>query len=197
MTEPNLILQDTQQPQPPTRADALKNRALILKTANKLFMDRNVHDVTMSDIAEAAEIGKGTLYRHFEDKAQLCQALLDEDQRSLQDRALEYFRTQGNPMDNLGWFLVEVALFVDRNSHLLCVTSDHIMTLEHPAHWWWRQTIRGLLGQINPPGDLEYFTDLLYVMLDVNTIYFQRKNQGYSIQRVTDGLLDTLQRITR
>jgi AcrR family transcriptional regulator len=197
MTEPNLILQDTQQPQPPTRADALKNRALILKTANKLFMDRNVHDVTMSDIAEAAAIGKGTLYRHFEDKAQLCQALLDEDQRSLQDRALEYFRTQGNPMDNLGWFLVEVALFVDRNSHLLCVTSDHIMTLEHPAHWWWRQTIRGLLGQINPPGDLEYFTDLLYVMLDVNTIYFQRKNQGYSIQRITDGLLDTLQRITR
>lgn len=197
MTQPNLILQDTQQPQPPTRADALKNRALILKTANKLFMERNVHDVTMSDIAEAAAIGKGTLYRHFDDKAQLCHALLDEEQRYLQDRSLEYFRTQGNPLDNLGWFLVEVALFVDRNSHLLCVTSDHILTLQHPAHWWWRQTIRGLLGQINPSGDLEYLTDLFYVMLDVNTIYFQRKNQGYPIERITDGLLDTLHQITR
>ena len=197
MTEPNLILQDTQQPQPPTRADALKNRALILNTANKLFMERNVHDVTMSDIAEAAAIGKGTLYRHFDDKAQLCHALLDEEQRSLQDRSLEYFRTQGNPVDNLGWFLVEVAMFVDHNSHLLCVTSDHILTLQHPAHWWWRQTIRGLLGQINPSGDLEYLTDLFYVMLDVNTIYFQRKNQGYPIERITDGLLDTLNQLTQ
>ncbi|MEO8613137.1 MAG: helix-turn-helix domain-containing protein [Chloroflexota bacterium] len=196
MTEVNLVLQDTQQQPPPTRADALKNRALILTTAARLFVEGNVHDVTMSDIAEAAEIGKGTLYRHFDNKAELCQALLDEDQRALQDRALEYFRTQGNPLDNLGWFLVEVALFVDRNSHLLCVSSDHIMTLEHPAHWWWRQTIRGLLGQLNLPGDVEYFADLLYVMLDVNTIYFQRKNQGYPIERITDGLLDTLHRIT-
>jgi AcrR family transcriptional regulator len=197
MTETNLTLQDTQQSPSPTRADALKNRALILKTANKLFIERNVHDVTMSDIAEAAEIGKGTLYRHFNNKAELCQALLDEDQRALQDRALKYFRTQGNPLDNLGWFLVEVALFVDRNSHLLCVSSDHVMTLAHPAHWWWRQTLRGLLGQINLSGDLEYLTDLFYVMLDVNTIYFQRQIQGYPIERITDGLLDTLHRITR
>jgi AcrR family transcriptional regulator len=198
MTEPkNLILHDIGQPAQPTRADALKNRALILKTASRLFAERDIHKVTMSDIAEAAAIGKGTLYRHFEDKAQLCQALLDEDQRSLQDRALEYFRSQGDPLDNLGWFLVEVALFVDRNAALLCVSSDHTKTLSHPAHWWWRQTIRGLLGQINPPGDLEYLTDLLYVMLDVNTIYFQRTSQGYSIQRIADGLLDTLHRITK
>jgi AcrR family transcriptional regulator len=196
MIEPNLILQEAGEQQQPTRADALKNRVVILKTAMKLFTEKNVHDVTMSDIAEAAEIGKGTLYRHFKDKAQLCQAMLDEDQRSLQDRSLEYFRTQGNPLDNLGWFLVEVALFVDRNRPLLCVSSVNMMTLEHPAHWWWRQTIHGLLAQINPPGDIEYLTDLFYVMLDVNTIYFQRKNQGYPIERITDGLLDTLQRIT-
>jgi AcrR family transcriptional regulator len=197
MTEPNLILQETGQQQPPTRADALKNRALILKTAAKLFAERDVHAVTMSDIAEAAEIGKGTLYRHFDDKAQLCQALLDEDQRSLQDRALEYFRTQGSPLDNLGWFLVEVALFVDRNKHMLCVTSDELLTLQHPAHWWWRQTIRGLLSQIKLAGDLDYITDLFYVMLDVNTIYFQRATQGYPIERITDGLLDTLHRLTQ
>jgi AcrR family transcriptional regulator len=197
MTEPNLTLQEKETVEQPTRADALKNRALILKTAMQLFTEKNVHDVTMSDIAEAAGIGKGTLYRHFKDKAQLCQSMLDEDQRSLQDRSLEYFRTQGNPLDNLGWFLVEAALFVDRNRPLLCVSSANMMTLEHPAHWWWRQTIRGLLGQINPPGDIDYLSDVLFVMLDLNTIYFQRKNQGYSIQRVTDGLLDTLHRITQ
>lgn len=195
MIEPNLILQD-QQPQPPTRADALKNRALILETASHLFAKKGVNGVTMSDIAEAAEIGKGTLYRHFENKTQLCQALLDHDQRHLQERSLEYMRTNGNALDNLGWFLVEVALFVDRNSELLCVGNNHSIALEHPAHWWWRQTIRGLLGQLNLSGDLDYMTDLLYVMLDVRSIYFQRQTQGYSIARITDGLRETLARLT-
>src|SRR5690349_11018275 len=118
MIEPNLTLQEAGEQQQPTRADALKNRVIILKTAMQLFTEKNVHDVTMSDIAEAAGIGKGTLYRHFKDKGQLCQAMLDEDQRNLQDRALEYFRSQGDPLDSLGWFLVEVALFVDRNRPL-------------------------------------------------------------------------------
>lgn len=195
MTEPNLILQD-QQPPSPTRADALKNRALILETAARLFAEKGVSAVTMSDIAEAAEIGKGTLYRHFDNKPQLCQALLDHDQRNLQERALDYLRTHSDPIDNLGWFLVEVALFVDRNTEMLCVGNNHSIALEHPAHWWWRQTIAGLLSQINPGRDLDYMTDLLYVMLDVRTIYFQRQVHGYSISRITNGLLETLHQLT-
>lgn len=196
MIEPNLIL-DKQVSPPPMRADALKNRALILATASRLFAAQGVNAVTMCEIAEAAEIGKGTLYRHFDNKTELCQALLDHDQRNLQERALDYLRTHGDPRDNLGWFLVEVALFVDRKSEMLGVGSHHGSALEHPAHWWWRQTIRGLLGQINPPGDLDYLTDMLYIMLDVRTIHFQRQVQGYPISRITDGLLHTLHRITR
>jgi AcrR family transcriptional regulator len=195
MTDNMLLLNEDQSLQP-TRADALKNRALILETAVRLFAEKGVHAVTMSDIAKAAGIGKGTLYRHFEDKNQLCHSLLDEDQRALQDRALNYFREHGNAADNLGWFLTEVVLFVDRNAPLLCAAKDNALTLEHPAHWWWRLTIRGLLGQINPTGDLEYLTDMLYVMLDVHTIYFQRQ-MGYPIQRIADGLQDVLHHIVR
>jgi len=194
MTEPNLIV--IEQPQP-TRADALKNRALILETASRLFAEKTVAEVTMSDIAEAAEIGKGTLYRHFENKVALCHALLDEDQRALQERALEYLRTHDDALSNLGWFLMEVAHFVSRNSELLCVGTNHGTILDHPAHWWWRQTIRGLLGQINPAGDLDYMSDMLYLMLDVRTIHFQQERQGYSIERISDGLLNTLQQLTR
>src|SRR5262245_28005321 len=110
MKEPNLTLQETQQP---TRADALKNRALILKTACRLIKERGVNNVTMSDIAEAAEIGKGTLYRNFENKSEMCRALLDQDQRDLQERALGYLRERGDPLTDLRWFLVEVVHFVD------------------------------------------------------------------------------------
>jgi AcrR family transcriptional regulator len=192
MKEPNLIVID--QPQH-TRADALKNRALILETASRLFNERGVSAVTMSDIVEEAAIGKGTLYRHFENKFDLCHSMLDHDQRALQERSLEYLREHDDALANLSWFLAEIAHFVDRNIELLCVGTDHGAVLDHPAHWWWRMTIRGLLGQINPPGDLDYISDMLYLMLDVRTIFFQRQQQGYSIERISDGLVDILHQL--
>src|SRR5262245_58865132 len=111
MTKSDLVLQENSQP---TRADALKNRALILKTAARLFAERGVADVLIQDIADAAEVGKGTFYRNFPNgKTDLCLALLDEDQRDLQERSLEHFRSHSDPLANLRWFLVEVLHFVD------------------------------------------------------------------------------------
>jgi AcrR family transcriptional regulator len=188
----DLIFSDSQ----PTRSDAAKNRALILETAQRLFVERGVENVTMTDIADRAGVGKGTLYRHFDNKTLLCQALLDEDQRSLQDRTLEQMRNHDEPLDNLRWFLAEALQFVERNRPLLCVSSAAIPTLNFPAHWWWRQTIRGLLGQVNPTGDLDYMSDLLYVMLDVHTVSFLRLSRGYSLEQLTESLFITLDKIT-
>jgi AcrR family transcriptional regulator len=180
----------------PTRVDAVKNHALLLETAARLFAEQGVESVTMSAIAEAAGVGKGTLYRHFENKAALCHALLDHNDRELQDRTLERLRTVNDAPGNLRWLLVEVAAYTRDNEDLLSVgDASGISSLEHPAHWWVRQTIRGLLAQINPPGDLDYITDLLYVMVDARTIHFLRHARGYDMQRINDGLLAAVDRL--
>lgn len=195
--EPLILMPQHDPPRPPPgRADAVKNRELLLETAKRLFAASSVEAVTMSAIAEAAGVGKGTLYRHFENKAELCQALLDEDSRALQARTLDRLRGTGSAYDHLYWFLRETLDFVERNSQLLCVGTGGTSSLEHPAHWWWRQTIRGLLGQINPPGDLDYIADMLYVMLDVHIVYFQRHVRGYDTQRIANGLIDAATRLT-
>lgn len=66
------------------RADAARNRAAILRAAAALFAEQGVAEVSMDQIAAAAGVGKGTLFRRFTDKSGLAVALLDERESALQ-----------------------------------------------------------------------------------------------------------------
>ncbi|MBP0456341.1 TetR/AcrR family transcriptional regulator [Streptomyces montanisoli] len=58
------------------RKDAARNRAAVLAAADDLFASREgAEEVTMADIAAAAGVGKGTLFRAFGDRVGLIRAL--------------------------------------------------------------------------------------------------------------------------
>jgi AcrR family transcriptional regulator len=60
------------------RADAARNRQAVLDAAGRLFDDAaDVGAVSMDDIARAAGVGKGTLFRRFGDRAGLLLAVYD------------------------------------------------------------------------------------------------------------------------
>ena len=69
---------------PPERGDAARNRALLLDAARRLIAERGTDAVTMDDIATAAGVGKGTLFRRFGSRAGLMMVLLDEDEKASQ-----------------------------------------------------------------------------------------------------------------
>jgi AcrR family transcriptional regulator len=75
-------------PPPKERADAARNRAAILDAAAGLFAEHGVDAVSMDQVAAAAGVGKGTLFRRFGDKAGLAVALLDARERVLQEAIL-------------------------------------------------------------------------------------------------------------
>ncbi|GCE01652.1 TetR/AcrR family transcriptional regulator [Embleya hyalina] len=75
-------------PPPRERADAARNRAAILEAAAALFAEHGVESVSMDQIATAAGVGKGTLFRRFGDKSGLATALLDTRERALQEAIL-------------------------------------------------------------------------------------------------------------
>lgn len=192
----NPILPDNSRP---TRSDAVKNHSLLLETAQRLFDQEGLENVSMSAIAEAAGVGKGTLYRHFKNKSELAHVLLDQDMRDLQTRALRRLQGNGDPLKDLRWFLEQVVRFVDRNQALLCVAArENVSVLNAPAHLWWRQTIRGLLLRVTPPpvADIDYLADMLYVMVDVQTIRFQKQTHGYNLERLINGVDEILSLIT-
>jgi AcrR family transcriptional regulator len=61
----------------PMRADARRNRERIMAAAREQFAS-NGRSAQMEDIAASAELGVGTLYRHFADKRALITAMVQE-----------------------------------------------------------------------------------------------------------------------
>jgi len=106
---------------PPERADAARNRARILSAARKLLGRRPIHEICMDELAKAAGVGKGTLYRRFADRSSLCLALLDDGERDLQERVLARFGLPSDApaIEHLFVLLEALVAFTMENAALL------------------------------------------------------------------------------
>ncbi|MEY9932374.1 AcrR family transcriptional regulator [Catenulispora sp. GP43] len=80
-SRPDLPLADDP---PRERADAARNRALVLQAAWRLYTHGGVEALTTDAVAQEAGVGKGTVYRRFRDKSGLVAALLDDKEKQLQ-----------------------------------------------------------------------------------------------------------------
>lgn len=70
------------------RADSERNRQRILHAGARVFAERGV-SATLNDVARAAGVGVGTVYRKFADKDAVLDALFDGKVEALVDLADE------------------------------------------------------------------------------------------------------------
>ncbi|MDQ1294176.1 MAG: hypothetical protein QG608_2059 [Actinomycetota bacterium] len=99
------------------RADAARNRDAVLDAAGHLLDTAPDPDmVSMDDVAAAAGVGKGTLFRHFGDRVGLLRALYEERGARLQ----EQLRTlpPGRPAEQVLALLYAVLHFKIQNRTL-------------------------------------------------------------------------------
>ena len=66
----------------PLRADAKRNRDQLIAAARQAFTERGA-DASLEDIARRAEVGVGTLYRHFPTRQALLEAVYVEEVEAL------------------------------------------------------------------------------------------------------------------
>ncbi len=71
-----------------TKEEAQATRNLILDTAEAVFHERGVSRSTLNDIAQAAGLTRGAIYWHFEDKADLFNAMMQRVILPLEEAAL-------------------------------------------------------------------------------------------------------------
>src|SRR3989442_15293376 len=73
----------------------------MLEAAARLFGNQHFHEVRMDDVATEAGVGKGTIYRYFEDKDELYLALLDRAALQLHARIREAVAAARTPQRKL------------------------------------------------------------------------------------------------
>jgi AcrR family transcriptional regulator len=164
------------------RADAARNRRKVLDAAARLFAERGVGAVSMDDVAAAAGVGKGTLYRRFGDRSGLAAALLDEREIELQDRILFGPPPLGPgapPADRLAAFSAAYLTYVDAHLDLVAhsQTASPGARLRTGAHRFWRLHCRVLLTDAGA-ADPEIRADMLLGALTAEQVRHWRHDEG-------------------
>ena len=164
------------------RADAARNRLRVLAAAERLFAERGVGCVTMDDVAAAAGVGKGTLYRRFTDKGGLAVALLDERERELQQLMLAGPPPLGpgaDPVPRLVAFVQAYLEFLERHLDLVLLseTAAPGARLRTGAHAFWRQHCRYLLDRAGAQ-DADLRADVLLGALSAEQVRHWRDDEG-------------------
>jgi AcrR family transcriptional regulator len=175
------MLQIVDQPsEQPERKDAQRNRERILAAARQLLHERPMAEICMDALAEAAGVGKGTLYRRFKDRSSLCLALLDDATRQLQAATIKGLGLSKDTAaeERLAAFISALVTFTMDNAPLLAEArawaSDRNAQLMHPAHTWIIYELSRLL-QLCGQGaqEAELLSHWIFTALDPHVFMWQ------------------------
>ncbi len=171
---------------PTERGDAARNRVLLLAAARRLIDEHGADTVTMDDVAAAAGVGKGTLFRRFGSRAGLMIVLLDEDEKAEQQAFMFGPPPLGPgapPLARLLAYGRERLRFTwDHRVLLSDANSDPQTRFNAPATLH-RTHVRMLLETAGTTGDLDAQTDALLALLDAHHVVHQVNDLGRSLEQ--------------
>lgn len=108
------------------RSDAQQNRARILAVAREALTEDG--DASLNSIAKLAEVGPGTLYRHFPNRESLVLEVFRSEVQALRDWAPELLRTE-TPLAALRQWFERLAAYIAIKRGL----GDALTTANHDA----------------------------------------------------------------
>jgi AcrR family transcriptional regulator len=140
-------------------------------------------------IAVAAGVGKGTLYRRYPSIASIAQALLDEHERALQDRVLRGPPPLGPgapPAERLAAFYRAMLALLERHGHLALAGETGERRYRTGAYGAWTVHVGALLSEAGL-GDSPALIDAILAPLAPDVFAHQRAT-GLSEAQIADDL---------
>lgn len=181
------------------RADAARNRAAILQAAQRLLCGHGTDSITMDRVAEEADVGKGTLFRRFGDRAGLFHALLDDTERRLQDGFIRGPAPLGPgalPAERIIAFGRELLALTEQRGDLLVASRPAPPGLWYgsPVHITYRVHLRALLAELGSAREV-YLADVLLAALAPELVLHQLR-RGMSLRELTQSWEELVRRVT-
>ena len=194
------------------RRDAAEHRQRILEVARHLFAEQGVEAVSMHQIARAAGIGQGTLYRRYANKGELCMDLLLEHyERFAEEIAALLAKASTSPaLERLESVLAKMVLFLEEQGAMTMgglvagterrdgpcnesAPSRHTVFQQTPWYRWLHELLARLLIEAVERGELDaqdipYTADAMLAALHPAVYHFQRQERGFSSERIVQGL---------
>jgi AcrR family transcriptional regulator len=171
------------------RGDAARNRTLILDAARRLIAERGADAVTTDDIAAAAGVGKGTLFRRFGSRAGLMIVLLDEDEKVHQQAFLFGPPPLGPgapPLQRLLAYGRTQLAFVHGHHGLLSDAYRDPQTRFNAPATLHHRHVRVLLEDAGTSGDLDAQAAALIALLDPDYVHHQLTDVGRTLDELSD-----------
>lgn len=182
---------------PPERADAARNRERVLSAAARLVEEHGADYLTMDEVAAAAGVGKGTLFRRFGSREGLFGALLDRSEAQWQASVMSGPPPLGpgaEPWERLLSFgrsrLETTLLHAD-----LIRNAGRLRGGSFAAHSFSIAHLRHLLTALGVEGDLPLLSVALMAPLELPVLEQQVRIEGLSLERLHAGWVDLARRV--
>jgi AcrR family transcriptional regulator len=185
------------------RADAARNRRRILDVAARMFEEHGADNVSMDQVAEAAGVGKGTLYRRFGDRCGLAREILDERERLFQESLIRGKPPLGPgapPRERLIAFAAGVMGQLDDHGDIILAAETGAVPgarFRSSVYACYRLHVRALLRELDATIDDEYFADVLLAALSAEMVNYWRSDTGIDRERMADGFARMIDALAR
>lgn len=177
-------------PEHKVRKDAARNRNAVLAAADTLFArGESPDDITMADIAAAAGVGKGTLFRAFGDRAGLLRALYEARLEPIR-KAIEAGPPPlgpATPPHQRALALLDAVLCFKLDNRRLALAlegsgSSSLYQAEHYARW--HGLVQAVLEQIPGLTDSDFIAHALLAAIRADLVEQLAGQEGMPRERM-------------